>query len=687
MSTSTPSRTSFSQLPVVQNTAPPIVKLTAPFDDSLDKLPIEQQVASRIAHRRTNSLCWLKHNDGFAPVVIELIRIDDCLWMADALRKAGPSLIKSASALPGLTRTASAVDMSAQSLSRSKSNPPSNAPFNWMSAAAASVIAPTNPFVVSLEAPRLTYNRRRWAHLFSRIQEMQDTNMVNWKSFCKPAVLPLTTDYIPELRSANLFEVKNYRLALDARHSSSQFQELLCQRLAQDFQIVISDRETSLSVQPVPVAVQSSFGSKTAFSASSTNGQGQLTYSLSIEGQYQTLTLDVKTGDLDVTTWNAKDKLAANVNASYPYSYNLWLPQVATFRQFDVTFAGTQFEYKWNQLDELVTEVEEMDFNDSMKYRRIRFAVLPVLDHSADKSAAPVLHSNSPTPDMQRAPLHSIDPPNLTESPAELSSDALPDGSESPITDAAPEHPNEPAQQLTLEPTKVVESVAASARTETQNFFKFFEGFLQTSNSALVQPISIADCVPPLVPCKDDDIESESFPAMGRKTLKLQSDFVGRHEWVQVAYDTVYHPDVAFHFEIHWLAASGTGVDEFFGSCRRRAKTNAMRLLQISADQTNKMLDPFHCALQLNVASQEISVQLQAELISEFGFVVDGAAQRQCRQYVHITGGAVIRVQRDCWLFMPTVLPSTPTDVRAETNSMYRRLCARAEQLAGNQVC
>ena len=77
---------------------------------------------------------------------------------------------------------------------------------------------------------------------------MADTTVINWKSFCKPAILPLTTDYIPtanELNSANLYMQYPHTLSLipDENDFGNEpahlLQELLSQRLAQDFQIVV----------------------------------------------------------------------------------------------------------------------------------------------------------------------------------------------------------------------------------------------------------------------------------------------------------------------------------------------------------------------------------------------------------------------------------------------------------------
>ena len=63
---------------------------------------------------------------------------------------------------------------------------------------------------------------------------------LNWKSLCQPAILPLTTDYVPPLKMMERsYDVNNfYQLLVDKNESpfltpEDLMQELICLRLSQ----------------------------------------------------------------------------------------------------------------------------------------------------------------------------------------------------------------------------------------------------------------------------------------------------------------------------------------------------------------------------------------------------------------------------------------------------------------------
>ncbi|CAK9103067.1 GATOR complex protein DEPDC5 (DEP domain-containing protein 5), partial [Durusdinium trenchii] len=148
-------------------------------------------------------------------------------------------------------------------------------PFDW------------SVFTSSLYQERLTHNRRRWSHLFPtgrfddeghgvRVEDFGDDESdtdsrwsdeeseeedevmpltiesfrLNWKSLQSPGILPLTTDYMPEPHELKANYTSNfYTVSLDEqsdRTKPEDFQELLrelvCQRLSQDFQLLVSSK-------------------------------------------------------------------------------------------------------------------------------------------------------------------------------------------------------------------------------------------------------------------------------------------------------------------------------------------------------------------------------------------------------------------------------------------------------------
>ena len=79
--------------------------------------------------------------------------------------------------------------------------------------------------------------------------------------FSKPAILPLTTDYLPSVDSIrNFYEAKvPYELTLDADSPfdclGSMLIEMVCQRLTQEYQLIDKDK---ISIEPYRKMINSS---------------------------------------------------------------------------------------------------------------------------------------------------------------------------------------------------------------------------------------------------------------------------------------------------------------------------------------------------------------------------------------------------------------------------------------------
>lgn len=66
---------------------------------------------------------------------------------------------------------------------------------------------------------------------------------LNWKSLTQPAILPLTTDYVPPVADLISYGTATYTLILTGTYSGydcyeSLLTEMVCQRLAQEYQLV-----------------------------------------------------------------------------------------------------------------------------------------------------------------------------------------------------------------------------------------------------------------------------------------------------------------------------------------------------------------------------------------------------------------------------------------------------------------
>ena len=85
---------------------------------------------------------------------------------------------------------------------------------------------------------------RRWAHLHTLGDESGSSLFhPNWKSLCKPAMLPLTTSFLQPLEELHspLYVQYNYACTLSEQHDNEALlEEIICQRQAKDYQYIIT---------------------------------------------------------------------------------------------------------------------------------------------------------------------------------------------------------------------------------------------------------------------------------------------------------------------------------------------------------------------------------------------------------------------------------------------------------------
>ena len=128
-----------------------------------------------------------------------------------------------------------------------------------------------------------TANRRRWSHVFPMGQaEFRVTNTLteakpgpNWTSLVSPAVLPLTTDYLPRLERKAEYEENPYSVMLsdvDSLHGGggvtggytshhALIQEMVAQRIAGDFQLYQKPGEVMSGRRGAGMSIGATLGS------------------------------------------------------------------------------------------------------------------------------------------------------------------------------------------------------------------------------------------------------------------------------------------------------------------------------------------------------------------------------------------------------------------------------------------
>ncbi|XP_068604569.1 GATOR1 complex protein DEPDC5 [Brachionichthys hirsutus] len=210
---------------------------------------------------------------------------------------------------------------------------------------------------------------------------------VDWKSLTTPACLPLTTDYFPDRQTLqNDYTEGCYDLLphsdMERRDddapvmSASQvFEEFICQRLMQGYQIIVQTRS-----RKAQLSVATPLGSSPLYTRGLVSmrraEEEETVYWLSMGRTFHKVCLKDKI--ITVTRYLPKYPYES---AQIQYSYSLCPPHSdAQFVSCWVEFCHERLEeYKWNYLDQYICSSGSEDFSliDSLKFWRTRFLLLP----------------------------------------------------------------------------------------------------------------------------------------------------------------------------------------------------------------------------------------------------------------------------------------------------------------------
>ncbi|KAL0893743.1 hypothetical protein ABMA27_013885 [Loxostege sticticalis] len=213
---------------------------------------------------------------------------------------------------------------------------------------------------------------------------------VDWKSLTIPACLPITTDYFPDKRSLqNDYLVSDYNLLPDDVNADfaqnraiykeplttmEVFKELVSQRLAQGFQLIVGVNENEMiecpsSAVPPPSKVAPQCGKPA-------NAAPTKRYLLSIGRIFHKLTLVGST--ITVTRYRPRHPYPPfNIH----YRYRFHAPNHDTYEVSWVSFTTEKLEtYNWNYMDHYICTRGDTDFAlvEALKYWRFRTLLLPL---------------------------------------------------------------------------------------------------------------------------------------------------------------------------------------------------------------------------------------------------------------------------------------------------------------------
>ncbi|KAG7307168.1 hypothetical protein JYU34_007319 [Plutella xylostella] len=218
------------------------------------------------------------------------------------------------------------------------------------------------------------------------------TTGVDWKSLTIPACLPITTDYFPDKRSLqNDYLVSDYNLLPDDVNAdfaqnraiyknplttSEVFKELVSQRLAQGFQLIVGINENDVIEAHCPSTPAPPPSKVAPHSGKTANLAPTKRFLLSIGRIFHKLTLVGST--ITVTRYRPRHPYPPfNIH----YRYRFHAPNHDTYEVSWVSFTTEKLEnYNWNYMDHYICTRGDNDFalDQGLKYWRFRTLLLPM---------------------------------------------------------------------------------------------------------------------------------------------------------------------------------------------------------------------------------------------------------------------------------------------------------------------
>ncbi|ERL90115.1 hypothetical protein D910_07469 [Dendroctonus ponderosae] len=481
------------------------------------------------------------------------------------------------------------------------------------------------------------------------------TTGVDWKSLTIPACLPITTDYFPDKRTLHTdYVVSLYSLVPDSVYADfaqprgtykkplstdEVFKELISQRLAQGFQLIVMGPRK----QEKGPNVQSGQLRSNLMRKSPTDNDEM--YFLSIGRLFHKISLSGNT--ISVTRYRPRHPYPG---FNYQYRYRFHAPYHDTYEESYATFTTEKLEhYNWNYLDHYVcTGGDTTDFVlvDALKYWRSGSKVLERSRASHGSQDQP-----SESTDTDEGLSVAMTPLKSTSSSLEImeamkhQSQGLPFFN---LSQNLPTHTFVTADAVNwltahmegvttidravqimqgLHKEKLIRHASGDPKKPfIYGFYLFFispdkcekddkESFQPNGDSESFEnefleveihppldwgrpklppnniPISNSDKereVPHFL-CNDIDPEYAEVDAdeLMYKKLRLETDVSGksdRIEWGHARYQTIFRPDQAYELIAEWLTSSGSIVGELLFGWHRKGQTCGFQLIPIPHD-------------------------------------------------------------------------------------------------------
>tara|TARA_A100001015_G_scaffold239564_1_gene272897 strand:+ start:204 stop:6080 length:5877 start_codon:yes stop_codon:yes gene_type:complete len=445
---------------------------------------------------------------------------------------------------------------------------------------------------------------------------------LNWKSLTQPAILPINTDYMPPANTLNSsnYQWREYEIVVDPQEwDDSPFDspysllfEMVCQRLTQEFQLVqgmdlreytrqisafsrqslknssqIFRTESAVTLassssansfdppedtpisnhtsSPTPITPLSNFNSsdrhRTANRHNNDSPAEPTTYILSMGHRIQILTYVPNDNKFKVFMYTSGKGNNNTPEAQAEYTYDVWVPQMNKFQsQTQRFYRYPHPEVNWNTIDHVLYTNDKSLIRDSLKLKRIRFALMPDIAATTSK-------------DGQVAYFAKID--LLT---AFLTNYCRDDK---------------------IEVKKVYGLLNVESIEEEMN---------QTQHGQHEQKQQRQQ--------QQQQDTSHKAVATRDVILWVAQPNTDDPKWIYLTYDTLVHSDRVFHLTFQWVKCDSWNVDELTNHVFRRCTNWGLRLAQIPEYfcESNLAIHPFRAQPWIPVD------QLDANLTTNLGY-------------------------------------------------------------------
>jgi hypothetical protein len=156
----------------------------------------------------------------------------------------------------------------------------------------------------------------------------------------------------------------------------------------------------------------------------------------------------------------------------------------------------------------------------------------------------------------------------------------------------------------------------------------------------------------------------------GAIRLAMDPSKTDRYEWVNVVYDTIFDPSVAYEFQFQWLCSTGCVLSEFLTQLVRKAKGLGLSLIQIPVkhDVVHSFLSP----RKDSFSWADLPSMHQLAVCHVLVKVLDFLPRKRANQFIHRSGVIIIDISNN--IFEWTV---NWTDVNAYTTAQNFELLKR----------